>query len=165
MVKSSSTKDILGIDIDSNRKWIEFQMTPQMNWSNIEIDHVRPIFMFDISEDEDKKEAFSWKKTQSLLEQDHHYKGTKFIFLDYQLQFIKAYQFIKSNDQARFTKIFIDEIYSESPHKNYETNKTMIKSNDDTWSSELLDMDDYCPKNNRGYRYLLTVIDKFSNFG
>ena len=29
--KSSSTKDILGIDIDTYRKWIEFQMTPEMN--------------------------------------------------------------------------------------------------------------------------------------
>ena len=35
-------------------------------------------------------------------------------------------------------KIFLEEIYSESPHKNYETNKIMIKSIDDTWSSDLL---------------------------
>ena len=41
-------------------------------------------------------------------------------------------------------KIFIDEIYTKSLQKNYETNKTMIKSLDDTWSSDLLD--DYGPK-------------------
>ena len=63
------------------------------------------------------------------------------------------------------TKIFIDETYSKSPNKKYETNKTMIKSIDDTWSSDLLDMNDYGPKNNRGYRYKLVVIDKFSKFG
>ena len=62
-------------------------------------------------------------------------------------------------------KIFIDEIYSRPPNKNYETNKTMIKSIDDTWSSDLLDMNDYGPKNNRGYRYILVVIDNFSKFG
>ena len=62
-------------------------------------------------------------------------------------------------------KIVIDEIYSSSPKKNYETNKTMIKSIDDTWSSDLLDMNDYGPNNNRGYRYILVVIDNFSNFG
>ena len=29
--KSSSTRDILGIDIDLYRKWLEFQFTPEMN--------------------------------------------------------------------------------------------------------------------------------------
>ena len=41
----------------------------------------------------------------------------------------------------------------------------MIKSFDDTWSSDILDLHDYCPKNNRGYRYTLVVIDNFSKFG
>ena len=63
------------------------------------------------------------------------------------------------------TKIFIDEIYSKPPKKNYPTNKTMNKSVDDTWSSDLLDMNDYGPKNNKGYRYILVVIDNFSKFG
>ena len=63
------------------------------------------------------------------------------------------------------TKIFIDEIYSKPPKKNYPTNKTKIKSIDDTWSSDLLDMNDYGPKNNKGYRYILVVIDNFSMFG
>ena len=63
------------------------------------------------------------------------------------------------------TKIFVDEIYSKLPHKNYETNRTMIKSIDDTWSSDLLDMNDYGHKNNRSYRYILVVIDNFSKFG
>ena len=62
------------------------------------------------------------------------------------------------------TKIFIDEVYSKPPKENYPTNKTMIKSVDDTWSSDLLDMNDYGPKNNKGYRYILVVIDNFSKF-
>ena len=61
-------------------------------------------------------------------------------------------------------KIFIDEVYSKSPHKIYETNKTMIKSIDDTWPSDLLDKNDYGPKNNRGYRYILVIIENFSKF-
>ena len=63
------------------------------------------------------------------------------------------------------TKIFNDEIYSKTPKKNYPTNKTIIKSIDDTWSSDLLDMNDYGIKNNKGYRYILVVIDNFSKFG
>ena len=51
-----------------------------MNWSNIEIDDVKPIWMFDVSEDEELREAFNWKNTQSLLKQDKRRKGKKNIF-------------------------------------------------------------------------------------
>ena len=98
--KQSSTKEILGIDIDTYRKWIEFQFTPEMNWSNIEIDHVKPFCMFDISDDEQLKEAFSWKNTQPLFKHDHQKKGTKYNFLDYRLQFIKSYQFLNLNEEG-----------------------------------------------------------------
>ena len=90
MTKQSSIRQILGIDIDLYRKWIEWQFTPEMNWSNTEIDHMKAICLFDLSKDEELKEACSWKNTQPLLKQDHRQKGTKFNFLDYQLQFIKA---------------------------------------------------------------------------
>ena len=95
--KSISIKKSLGINIDTYKKWIEWQMTPDMTWDNIEIDHIKPICLFDVSDDEQLKEAFSWKNTQPLLKHDHHQKGVKFNFLDYQLQFIKAYQFLKLN--------------------------------------------------------------------
>ena len=92
--KSSSTLDILGIDIETYRKWLEWQFTPEMNWSNIEIDLVQPICMFDVTKDEELREAFPWKNTQPLFKYDHQQKGTNFNFLDYQLQFIETYQFI-----------------------------------------------------------------------
>ena len=97
--KSSPTKDILGIDIDLYRKWIEWQMTSDMTWDNIEIDHVEPFCLFDVSKDEELREAFNWKNTQPLLKEVHQQKGAKFNFLDYQLQFIKAYQCIKLNEE------------------------------------------------------------------
>ena len=62
-------------------------------------------------------------------------------------------------------KIFIDKIYSKTPSKNYPTNETIIKSIDDTWSSDLLDMNDYGIKNNKGHRYISVVTDNFSKFG
>ena len=97
--KSISTKEILGIDIETYKKWIEWQMTPDMTWNNIQIDHVKPICLFDVTKDEELKEAFNWKNTQPLLKEVHSHKGIKFNFLDYQLQFIKAYQFIKLNEE------------------------------------------------------------------
>ena len=99
MTKQTSTKDILGIDIDLYRKWLEFQFTPEMNWGNIEIDHVKPICLFDVTKDGELREAFNWKNTQPLLKEVHQQKGIKYNFLDYRLQFIKAYQFLELNDR------------------------------------------------------------------
>ena len=62
-------------------------------------------------------------------------------------------------------KIFVSEIYSKPPRKNYALNKTDVYHIDDTWSLDILDLKDYGPKNNRGYRYVLVTIDNFSKFG
>ena len=62
-------------------------------------------------------------------------------------------------------EIFINEIYSKGPKRNYATNKTDVYHIDDTWSLDILDLKDYGPKNNKGYRYVLVVIDNFSKFG
>ena len=62
-------------------------------------------------------------------------------------------------------KSFINEIYSKPPKKNYATNKTDVYHIDDTWSLDILDLKDYGPENNRGYRYVLVVIDNFSKYG
>ena len=62
-------------------------------------------------------------------------------------------------------KIFINEIYSKPPKKNYVTNKTDVYYIDDIWSLDILDLKDYGSENNRGYRYILVTIDNFSKFG
>ena len=62
-------------------------------------------------------------------------------------------------------KIFINEIYSKPPKRNYATNKTDVYFIDDIWSLDILDLKDYGPENNRGYRYILVIIDNFSKFG
>ena len=61
-------------------------------------------------------------------------------------------------------KIFINEIYSKPPKKNYITNKTDVYYIDDIWSLDILDLKDYGPENNRGYRYVLVTIDDFSKY-
>ena len=62
-------------------------------------------------------------------------------------------------------KIFINEIYSKPPRKYYPTNKTDVYHIDDIWSLDILDLKDYGPENNKGYRYVLVTIDNFSKFG
>ena len=62
-------------------------------------------------------------------------------------------------------KIFINEIYSKPPKKNYDTNKTDVYYIDDIWSLDILDLKDYGSENNRGYRYVLVITDNFSKYG
>ena len=59
--KSSSTLDILGTDVETYRKWIEYQMSPYMNWTNIKIYHVKRICMSNLFIYEELKQCFNWK--------------------------------------------------------------------------------------------------------
>ena len=61
---------------------------------------MKPIYLFDISKDEELYQAFSWKKTQPFLKEIHQHKGIKYKFIDYQLKINKAYQFLKLNEEG-----------------------------------------------------------------
>ena len=62
------------------------------------------------------------------------------------------------------TKIFIDEIYSKPPIKNYPTNKIVYNNINEIWSIDLADMNDYKISNNKCYRYIFIVFDNFSKY-
>ena len=61
-------------------------------------------------------------------------------------------------------KIFVDEIYSKHPKRNFPTNKITYNHIDEIWSIDLADMIDYKTSNNKGYRYIFIVIDNFSKY-
>ena len=61
-------------------------------------------------------------------------------------------------------KIFIDEIYSKPPLRNYPTKKIAYNHIDEIWSIDLADMIDYKISNNKGYRYIFIIIDNFSKY-
>ena len=42
-------------------------MTPKVNCSNFEPNHVKPVSSIDVSKNEDGRKAFSWINTQILL--------------------------------------------------------------------------------------------------
>ena len=54
-------------------------------------------------------------------------------------------------------KMFIKENYSKPLKKSYAINKTDVYHIHDIWSLDILDLKDYGPKKNRGYRYVLVV--------
>ena len=59
---------------------------------------------------------------------------------------------------------FIDEIYSKPPLRNYPTNQIVHNHIDEIWSNGWADMIDYKISNNKGFRYILVIIDNFSKF-
>ena len=82
-----STKNYLGVDVEAYKKWKEFQKTPLMNCSNIDIYHVEPIWLFYLTNNEKMREAINWKHTQTLSKEVHQNKRTKLNLLDFSLQF------------------------------------------------------------------------------
>ena len=70
-----------------------------------------------------------------------------------------------SLNDSEIIKIFINEIYSKPPTKNYATNKTDVCHIDDIWSLDIPNFKDYGSENNTGCRYVLVVIDNFSKIG
>ena len=61
-------------------------------------------------------------------------------------------------------KIFSDEIYSKPPLRIYPTIKIVNNHIDKIWSINLVDMVGYKISNNKGFRYLFVIFDKFSTF-
>ena len=62
-------------------------------------------------------------------------------------------------------KLFINEISSKPPKKNYATNQTDVYHIDDIWSLDITDLKDYGPEDNKGYRYVLVILDDYSKLG
>ena len=62
------------------------------------------------------------------------------------------------------TKIFIDEIYSTPPRKNFPINKIVYNYIDEIWSTDLADFSDYKTSNNKGFRYIFIIADNFSKY-
>ena len=66
--------------------------------------------------------------------------------------------------KKQLTKIFIDDVYSKPPKKNYPTNKIIYNHIDETWTIDLADMIEYKISNNKGFRYIFIIIDNFSKY-
>ena len=64
--------------------------------------------------------------------------------------------------KGNLTTIFVDEIYSKPPMRNYRTNKIVYNHIDEIWSIDLADFLDYKISNNKGFRYIFIIIDNFS---
>lgn len=66
-VISKKIDEIIGLDRDRFRSWIEFNFKPNMTWDNYNtkwnIDHIKPCSSFDLENKEELKKCFSWRNT------------------------------------------------------------------------------------------------------
>jgi hypothetical protein len=72
----------LGCSIEEYKLYLEKQFTPEMTWDNYgtywEIDHIVPLFTFDLNNPLEIKKAFNYKNTQPLTIHENRSKKNNF---------------------------------------------------------------------------------------
>ena len=104
----------------------------------------------------------NWIILRPKFIKDNTVKGDKIDIRLHLLQQVKAYQFIKLNEEG--SKIFIDETYSSAPGRNYPTNKIVYNHIDDIWPIDLDDIIDYKISNIKGFGCIFVIIDNYSKY-
>ena len=61
-------------------------------------------------------------------------------------------------------KIFVDEVYSKPPMRNYPTNRIVYNHIDEIWSVDLAEMIGYKISNDKGFRFIFVIIDNYSKY-
>lgn len=79
--KNDKSEEILGCSIEDYIVYLENQFNEHMTWSNYgtywEIDHIKAISNFDLTQDEEVKICFNYKNTQPLSIDENRKKGNK----------------------------------------------------------------------------------------
>lgn len=82
--KSGSAVSDLGCSIEQLKSWLMYQFQPRMNWDNYgfgqdkwNIDHVKPLSSFDLTDRNQLLEAVNWYNLQPLWQPDNLSKGAK----------------------------------------------------------------------------------------
>lgn len=80
--KDRSTEQYLGCNISEYKLYLEPKFTPEMSWDNYgtewEIDHIKPICSYDLSNENKLYECFHYTNTQPLTIQDNREKSGTF---------------------------------------------------------------------------------------
>ena len=79
--KSDSSRDILGCSIKEYIVYLGGMFDENMSWENYgtywEIDHIKPISSFNLTEDTEVKDCFNYKNTQPLSVDENRKKSNK----------------------------------------------------------------------------------------
>ena len=91
--KTSKTEELLGISFEEFKKYIEFLMTSEMKWELVQLDHIKPLSSFDLTDPEQLKEAAHYTNIQPLLKSDNLKKGSRLHDHDIAIQRNNVYEY------------------------------------------------------------------------
>lgn len=99
--QKTSYLKILNCEFEIFKKWIEFQFESDMSWENFGIvwhlDHIIPIYQFNITINEDKNVCFNWTNLQPLYCKENHEKYKNLHLHYYFNSIVSLHRFIKLN--------------------------------------------------------------------
>ena len=75
--KNKPTNEYIGCDKLALYEHILKQMTPEMTFENIHIDHIKPISKFKLDDEKEIQRCFNYTNLQPLLIKDNLIKGCK----------------------------------------------------------------------------------------
>ena len=103
VMKTNKSFDLLGCSHSFFKNWIIYQlygiMTIENYGSVCQIDHCLPIASFNLLDENDMKKCFNWINLRPMFSTENYSKNVKIDYHLFLLQEVKAYQFIKLNDQ------------------------------------------------------------------
>ena len=101
--KTNKTFDLHGCSHSFFQRWIIIQLYGNMTLENYgsvwQIEHCLAIASLNVLDEKEMKKCFNWINLRPMYVEDNLIKGDKTDIRLYLLQEIKAYQFIKLNDQ------------------------------------------------------------------
>ena len=102
--KTNKPIDLLGCSPEFFRRWIVHQlygdMTIENYGSTLQIDHCLSIASCNLSDENDMKKCFNWVNLRPMYSAENNIKGSKNDNRLYLLQQIKAYQYLKLNEEG-----------------------------------------------------------------
>jgi hypothetical protein len=99
VIKTKNTNMYLGCSSEILKKWLTFQFNEGMNWENKtwQIDHVVPVSLFNLKDENEQCLAFHWSNLQPLSRFNNISKSNRLIPIQYVNSIINACRFIKLN--------------------------------------------------------------------
>ena len=102
--RTNKTFDLLGCSHSFFKDWIIHQLYGNMTIENYgsvwQIDHCLPIASFKILDEIDMKKGLNWVNLRPMYSNENISKKAKINYRLYLLQQIKAYQFLKINEEG-----------------------------------------------------------------
>jgi transposase-like protein len=125
--KNTSYQNMIGCDIDTLKKWIEFRFDENMNWNNLgsywQIDHILPINSFNFSNENEQKICFHWTNLQPLKSEINRIKSDK---LELHYYFNNIVNIVRFN--SKYKNFLGYQVLNESLKWLRKTNSGMVKS-------------------------------------